>query len=232
MNCIILDANSDILSKIADLPGWGEISSQNVADSIRTVSTEGITLSRFIYSLGIPFIGTHASQLLASKYGNVTSFLGALDDASKYENDTSSDEDEDEPPFGTLSEVKGIGPAALSALLSFSKEEVLVKAAKDLAGALKVHEENQPAAESNNQSDSEPSPFEGLTVVFTGAVPGMSRAAAQAVVMSKGAKATPNSISKSTGLVVEGEKGGKKAKQARDLGLRVITAEEFLEMIS
>lgn len=170
--------------------------------------------------------------MLASNYGNITSFLNALDDASKYESDASSNEDVDDSPFGTLSEVKGIGPAALSALLSFSKEEVLVKAAKDLAGALKVHEENQPAVESNNQNDSKSSPFEGLTVVFTGAVPGMSRAAAQAFVMSKGAKATPNTVSKATGLVVEGEKGGKKAKQAKDLGLRVITAEDFLEMIS
>ncbi len=232
MTCVILETNSEILSKIADLPGWGEISSQNVADSIRTVATEGVTLARFIYSLGIPFIGTHTSRLLASKYVNVTSFLDALDEASKYDSDDASSKDVDDSPFRTLSEVKGIGPAALSALLSFSKEEVLVKAAKDLAGALKVHEENQTAVENNNQSDSELSPFEGLTVVFTGAVPSMSRAAAQALVMSKGAKATPNSISKSTSIVVEGEKGGKKAKQARDLGLRVITAEEFLEMIS
>eukprot|EP00984_Skeletonema_dohrnii_P009367 scaffold3593_cov164-Skeletonema_dohrnii-CCMP3373.AAC.3 len=223
----------EILSKIADLPGWGEISSQNVADSIRTVSAEGVTLSRFIYSLGIPFIGTHASQLLASQYGNVTRFLDTLDEASEYVNDASSDDSVDDSPFGTLSEVKGIGPAALSALLSFSKEEVLVKAAKDLAKALKVHKENQVADESiDGRNDTDSSPFEGLTVVFTGAVPGMSRTAAQAVVKQLGAKATPNTVSKSTGLVVEGEKGGKKANQARDLGIRVIAADDFLQIIS
>ena len=166
--------------------------------------------------------------MLASKYGNVTSFLDALGDASKYDN-----EDVDNSPFETLSEVKGIGPAALSALLSFSKEEVLVKAAKDLAKALKVHKEIQVGVESiKDENDSEPSPFEGLTVVFTGTLPSLSRAAARAIVMDKGAKGTPNTISKSTSLVVEGEKGGKKAKQARDLGIRVITADEFFEMIS
>eukprot|EP00984_Skeletonema_dohrnii_P009815 scaffold3781_cov149-Skeletonema_dohrnii-CCMP3373.AAC.2 len=62
--------------------------------------------------------------------------------------------------------------------------------------------------------------------------PGMSRTAAQAVVKQLGAKATPNTVSKSTGLVVEGEKGGKKANQARDLGIRVITADDFLQIIS
>lgn len=169
--------------------------------------------------------------MLASKYGNVTSFLDAVDDASKYENDGSSEEDVDNTPFETLSEVKGIGPAALSALFSFSKEEVLVKAAKDLAKALNVQEENQVEAETVNANDSKPSLFEGLTVVFTGTVPGMSRAAAQAIVMNKGAKGTPSAVSKSTSLVVEGDKGGKKAKQARELGIRVITADDFLEMI-
>ena len=221
---------SEMLSKIVDLPGWGEISSQNVAESIRTVSVEGVTLSRFIYSLGIPFIGTHASQLLASQYGNVASFLDALEDASKYENDSSSDEHVDDSPFGALSEVKGIGPAALSSLLSFSKEEVLVKAAKDLATVLKVHEEKiQPDVETNN---TEPSLFEGMTVVFTGTLPGMSRTAAQTAVKQLGAKATPNTVSKSTTLVIEGEKGGKKAKQARDLEINVMTAEDFIEIIS
>ena len=171
--------------------------------------------------------------MLASQYGNVTSFLDTLDEASESVNDASSDDSVDDSPFGTLSEVKGIGPAALSALLSFSKEEVLVKAAKDLAKALKVHKENQAADESiDGENDTDSSPFEGLTVVFTGAVPGMSRTAAQAVVKQLGAKATPNTVSKSTGLVVEGEKGGKKANQARDLGIRVITADDFLQIIS
>ena len=59
----------------------------------------------------------------------------------------------------------------------------------------------------------------------------MSRAAAQAIVVNKGAKGTPSAVSKSTSLVVEGDKGGKKAKQARELGIRVITANDFLEMI-
>jgi DNA ligase (NAD+) len=230
----LITNNSEMLSKIAELPGWGEVSSQNVADSIGTVSAEGVTLSRFIYSLGIPFIGTHASQLLASQYGNLASFLDALEYASKYENDSSCDENVDDNPFGALAEVKGIGPAALSALLSFSKEEVLVKAANDLAKALKVHDEYQPAVVESvkDENDTKPAPFEGMTVVFTGTLPGMSRTAAHTAVMQLGAKATPNTVSKSTTLVIEGEKGGKKAKQARDLGIRVMTAEEFLEMIS
>jgi DNA ligase (NAD+) len=222
----------EMLSKIADLEGWGEISSQNVADSIRAVSAEGVSLSRYIYALGIPFIGTHASQLVASTYGSVTSFLDALDEAAKYVDDaTNDDESGDSTPFEALTEVKGIGPAAIAALLSFSKEEVLMKAAKALSKALKVHDESPPTSQLTKMSK-EPSPFEGMTVVFTGTLPGMSRTVAQNTVKELGAKATPNTVSKATSLVIEGEKGGKKSKQAKDLGIRVIGYEEFMAMIS
>jgi DNA ligase (NAD+) len=225
---------SEMLSKIADLPGWGEISSQNVADSIRLVSAEGVSFSRYIYALGIPFIGTHASQLVASTYGSVTSFLDALDEAAKYVDDVPiHDESGGSTPFEALAEVKGIGPAAIAALLSFSKEEVLMRAAKDLSKALKVHDESPPTSKSMVVKNSEePSPFEGMTVVFTGTLPGMSRTVAQNTVKELGAKATPNTVSKSTSLVIEGEKGGKKAKQAKDMGIRVIGYEEFIAMIS
>lgn len=224
---------SEMLSKIADLPGWGEISSQNVADSIRVVSVDGVSLSRYIYALGIPFIGTHASQLVASTYGNVSSFLDALDEASNYVDAVPIDQSGDSPPFEALAEVKGIRPSAIAALLSFSKEELLMKAAKDLSKALKVHDESPPTFKSMVVKNSEdPSPFEGMTVVFTGTLPGMSRTVAQNTVKKLGAKATPNTVSKSTSLVIEGEKGGKKGKEAKDLGIRVINYEEFMTMIS
>ncbi|KAL7456774.1 hypothetical protein ACHAWC_008244 [Mediolabrus comicus] len=223
----------EMLSKIADLQGWGEISSQNVADSIRVVSAEGVSLSRYIYALGIPFIGTHASQLVASTYGNASSFLDALDEAAKYVDDAPNDDESgDSTPFEALTEVKGIGPAAIAALLSFSKEEVLMKAAKALSKALKVHDESPPTSKSMVVKNSEePSPFEGMTVVFTGTLPDMPRTVAQNTVKELGAKATPNTVSKSTSLVIEGEKGGKKAKQAKELGIRIISYKEFMTMI-
>ena len=228
-----------MLNNIADLPGWGEQSSQNVAESVRSVASEGVTLSRYIYSLGISTIGTHVSQLIASAYGNVKSFLKAMEESSLY------DEDRDTPPFATLTgedgseKVKGIGPTAISALVSFSKEKVLMKAAKDLADVLTIHDDrshNATSAESSTSTegdgDQKPSLFEGMTVVFTGSIPGMSRTMAQNAVKELGAKATPNTVSKSTTLVVEGEKGGKKATQARELGVRVVDYTEFMKMIS
>jgi len=239
------EEQKDMLRDIANLPGWGEQSAQNVAESVRLVASEGVDLSRYIYALGIPTIGTHVSQLIASAYGDVDSFLKALDEASLHTDNGSEDDDEENNneskliPFATLTgddtseKVKGIGPTAISAMVSFSKEEVLVKAAKDLANVLTIHSVVDNTTSTTNQGGitGKQLQFKDMTVVFTGSIPGMSRTVAQKIVKELGAKSTPNTVSKSTTLVVEGEKGGKKARQAKELGVRVIDYKEFIKMI-
>ena len=231
------------------------MSSRNLVESIRTVVSDGVPLSRYIYSLGIPLIGTHASQLLASTYGNTGSFLDALDKASLYdEMNEESNESVISSPFSALvdgvegsGKVKGIGPAAISALLSFSKEEVLMKAAKDLVNALPILDDNRSrrnvVSENDDGDDSgggasqrertKPLPFKDMTIVFTGTIPGISRTVAQQIVMDLGARATPNTVSKATTLVVEGGGGGgkKKATKARELGVRVMDYAEFMDLV-
>jgi len=233
----------ETLNKIAELPGWGVQSSQNLAESVQSVASGGVTLSRYIYSLGIPLVGTQASQLVAAAYGDVDSFLKALKEASAYEESDEADDDSSiPPPFAALTgedgseKVKGIGPTAIAALLSFSKEELLMKAATDLENVLTVHDDSSRKTsgisnKGSGESNQKPLQFEGMTVVFTGALPDMSRTVAQNTVKELGAKATPNTVSKSTTLVVEGDKGGKKARQARELGIRVIDFTEFSKLI-
>lgn len=232
MQLVLSQRNSiEMLQQISELPGWGTLSSENLAESIQTVSSRGVSLSRFIYSLGIPFIGTQASQLIAASYKTADAFLSALEDASSY--DESIISDNRIHPFIILTgddeseKVKGIGPVALSSLLAYSKEDVLVKAAKDLTKALTIHEETtvQAGVTSDN------SPFKDMTIVFTGTLP-ISRTAAQNAVKTRGAKSTPNTVSKSTNLVVVGEKGGKKAKQAEELGVPIMEVDEFMKLIS
>lgn len=221
----------DMLDRIASLPGWGIVSSENLANSVGLVASTGVSLSRFIYSLGIPCIGTHASQLIASSYKNVNAFINALDEASTF--DDFNIMDNAQHPFALLTgdeasdKVKGIGPVALSSLLAYSKEEVLMKAAKDLTKALTIHDDSAPQID---DFKNEGSFFKDLSIVFTGALP-ISRTAAQNAVKARGAKSTPNTISKSTTLVVVGEKGGKKAKQASEMGIQVMDAVEFMKLI-
>jgi len=229
----------EMLSKIADLPGWGALSSRNLAESVRAVGSIGVPLSRYIYSLGIPLVGTQASQLIAATYGNANAFLQSLEDASLCGDDTDENNDaSNTSPFAALTggngteKVKGIGPSAICSLLSFSREEVMMNAAKDLANVLTVHDDSDQQISSSTLDDSrESKPFEGMTVVFTGALKGISRATAQKTAKKLGAKATPTAVSKATTLVVVGEKGGKKARQAIELGIRVIDSAEFMKMI-
>jgi NAD-dependent DNA ligase len=76
-------------------------------------------------------------------------------------------------------------------------------------------------------------PWNGWTVVFTGTFPNMSRSDAQRLAKELlGAKSTPGTVSKSTNLVVAGAKGGgKKLSQALSLGVDVMDATDFLQLV-
>jgi len=223
------------LEPIASLPGWGVKSSEKLASAAQEVASNGISLSRFIYSLGIRHIGVHTSKLIATAYGTASAFLADVEAAPKA-CVTNVTTDDATIPFQVLNGddgVKGIGPIMIESLVSFSDNEALVQAAKDLSGVITVLDE--PTAErsvpsTSGRSDS--GQFDGLTIVFTGAIPGMSRADAQQAAITLGAKNTPGSISRSTDLVVEGAKGGKKALKAKEMGIRVIKADEFLQIVN
>ena len=227
----ILDDDHTMLNDIMEMPGWGEKSANNLKAATQKVVDEGVPLSKFIYSLGIRHIGTFSSALIASTYETIDNFLDALKHASTVKSDdadtcfialTGKESDEEDG-------VKGIGPAVTEALYSFSKNEELLNAAIDLSKRLKIINAEKPK---NNSSTNDPNielPFEGLSVVFTGSLPDeMTRTVAQKYAIELlGAKSTPSSVSKNTGIVIIGEKGGKKADKAKELGVRTMTADEF-----
>ncbi|GAX17277.1 DNA ligase (NAD+) [Fistulifera solaris] len=211
---------------VAALNSWGPKSAQNLVATASKIANAGVDLSRFIYSLNIRFVGIHSSTLLAGLYGSVESFLSDIEKVSK------SDEDE---CFTILREdneaTKGIGPAVINALLCFGREEELVRAARALSRAINVHDASStltPLPTPGNLTTD--LPFAGWSVVFTGSMPDMSRTKAQEMAKSLGAKSTPGSVSKSTNLVVAGDKGGKKFEQAQNLGVKVMSADDFIRL--
>lgn len=225
------------LDIISELDGWGPKSAQNVARVANRVASDGVSLSRFIYSLSIRYVGVHSSALLAAVYGNVNTFLDDVEQAGKIGNVTGA-EDHDQDSFAVLREeieaTKGIGPALLSSLEAFATEKDLVKAARELARLVRVIDDTSLALLQSfdiNALPSEAKPLFGLSVVFTGAIANLSRSEAKKLAIEMGAKSTPGTISKTTSLVVAGAKAGKKIDQATKLGVRVIDADEFDAMV-
>ena len=242
----IFDLGDFEWENIATLPGWGEKSCSNLRGSIQKITLKGISLGRFIYSLSIRHVGKHSSDLIALSYGTVEIFLDALDSAAVHGEEKEKPIQHQSSPFPQLENVLGIGPVMIDSLLDFSKSTELVSSAKDLARSLNVLEQNRviqidgtstkkmssssvttTGGDGNGSTSNQP--WAGFRVVFTGSLGKLNRSDAQNIAKTfLGAKSTPGSVSKSTDLVVYGEKGGKKLKQAREYCIPTITAEEFL----
>jgi len=225
------------LEELAGLAGWGEKSVSKLAAEVKRVASEGVTLARFIYSLGIHLGGRHASPLIAEAYGTVDAFLKDLEKTSELD-------DMQKSPFMRLDSIKGIGPVLLTSIWDFASQKELVVAARQLAQSVRILDETSSGRSSSGTSsgtgsgttdsteDGGGSPLSGLSVVFTGTLPGLTRSEAKKLAKEMGAKSTPGTISKSTGLVVLGEKEGiKKVEQAQKLGVRMIDGDEFLKMV-
>ncbi len=243
----IIDDDSAMFQNITELPGWGNKSALNLQTVSRKVAKEGVSLSKFIYSLGIRHIGVHSSSLIAAAYGSSSAFLSALEEALKIEEQNKDPQNNPAKPLfpilmgGDDNEgVKGIGPVQIESLISFAKNEELLISAKSLAERIIIHDVkiSNPYVSPNavvggNDEENQRLPFNGKSVVFTGSLPNkMTRIMAQDFAIELlGATGTPSSVSKATALVVVGEKGGKKAEKAKDLGIEIMSAEDFVDLI-
>ena len=223
--CDVFDLVKDEekLGKLQEMEGWGKLSVQNLVTAAESISQEGVSLARFIYSMGIRHVGIHSSSLIASAYGSVDAFLDAVRAAGEH--------DDIDETFVVLQddseENKGIGPVLLASLFAFSKDQLQVVAAERLARAIRVI----PVEAAKVTVDGS-LPLSGLSVVFTGSLEGMTRTKAQEYAMELGAKSTPSAVSKATGLVVAGAKGGTKLEKAEKLGVRIISSEDFASMVA
>lgn len=159
-------------------------------------------LDRFLNGLGIRHIGERTAEILAQRFRG----LDALMDATEEE----------------LLAMDEVGPEAATSLRAFfAREDV-----KKVIARLRAH-------------GVDPRPVErvaggvlaGEVVVFTGTLSGLTRDAAKARATAAGAS-VGSSVTKKTTLVVAGEKSGSKLKKARELGIRIVSEEEFLELLA
>ena len=194
--------------EIAKLDGWGEQSAANLVRAI--TERRRIGLARFIYALGIRRIGAANARLLARHYGDLETFLAAMQQAV----------DPDSEAHVTVTSIIGIGPAIAEELAEFFGEERNVRAVRALAAEIAVEPEEVSGG----------GVLAGKTVVFTGTLPTLSRPEAKAMAERHGAKVT-DSVSKRTDYVVIGADAGSKARKATELGITVLDEDGFRALL-
>jgi len=211
----IIHAPADIfaLSQEKDMlmarEGWGDVSAQNLINAIN--ARRDIDLDRVIYGLGIRQIGQATAKLLARHYGSMEALLKAAEHAA----------DREHPAWAELTEIDQIGTSMANDLVTFLNAESNRKAIDDLL------KEITPIAP---QAVAQDSSVSGKTVVFTGTLTQMSRAEAKARAESLGAKVA-GSVSAKTDMVVVGADAGSKARKAEELGVTILSEDEWLAMI-
>lgn len=184
--------------------GWGKKSVEKLFHAIAI--KRRISLPRFIYALGIRQVGTATALLLARHYGTFAKFRQEMENKET----------------GPLVSIDGIGPSMATDIVEFFQEEHNRTIINKLL--------NEITVEDFIDDTDYNSPIASKTVVFTGTLNRMTRSEAKAKAQSLGAKVA-GSVSAKTDYVVMGADAGSKAAKAKDLGVAILSEDEFLDLI-
>lgn len=159
-------------------------------------------LERLLYALGIRQVGQKAGKILAAHFGS----FDALAQATEEE-------------LTAIEDVGGITAAYIRKWLENPQSKHLISRLKEAGVSM----------EAARQSAGEQ--FKGMTFVLTGALEKFTRDEAAALIEARGGKAS-GSVSKKTTYVVAGENAGSKLRKAGELGIPVLTEDEFAAMLA
>ena len=204
-----LARNEAVLASLREREGYGEVSVRNLQAGIEARRT--IALHRLIYGLGIRHIGESTAITLARGYGSAAHFLEAMDQVAAG----------DAAAIAELDALDQVGEAVIEAAAAYFAEDHNRTLVQNLIDQLQVQDAEQPKADTA---------VAGKTVVFTGALERMTRDEAKAQAESLGAKVA-SSVSKKTDIVVYGPGAGSKLKAASELGVKLMTEDEWLAEI-
>ena len=158
-------------------------------------------LDRFIYGLGIGNVGQHVAQVLASHFGSLARIMDA---------------EEEE-----LLAVHEIGEEVARSVVDYFADEKNRRVIDDMQrnGLDLVWEASQKEKT-----------LAGTRVVFTGTLSKLHRDQAKRFVEERGGRVT-STVSKNTSFVVVGEDAGSKAEKAQELGVKILSEDEFLALV-
>lgn len=187
--------------QLTKLPRQGKKSTQNILESIDR--SRDTTLPRFIYALGIRFVGEQTARTLAQHYGSIDGLAKA------------SQED--------LEQIEDIGPKMAESIHQAFQQKQFLDEIKELQ---KVGIKIKDASEVVSKAEAK---LEGLNIVVTGTLP-MDRNHIKDLIVSMGGKSA-SSVTKKTNYVLAGEAAGSKLDKAQELEIPVLTWDDFQKMI-
>jgi DNA ligase (NAD+) len=194
---------------LEEVEGFGETSVRNLFAAI--AARREISLERFIYALGVRHVGETTAVALARGYGSWDAFHEACLKLAKDDAETKEEMDA----------LDQIGDTVIESLGEYFSEAHNVRRIDRLVKQVKIRDAEKPRADSA---------VAGKTVVFTGTLEQMTRDEAKASAERLGAKVS-GSVSKKTDYVVAGPGAGSKLTDAKKLGVKVLTEDEWVKLI-
>ncbi|MBQ8292503.1 MAG: NAD-dependent DNA ligase LigA [Bacilli bacterium] len=185
--------------ELTKLDGMGDLRVSNLLNAIE--ESKKNTLDKFIFGLGIRFIGAKASKNLAKRYHSIDELK--------------------EVKLEELLMIPDIGTVMAESIIEYfqnSKNLSLIERLKELGVNPKLEEKEEKIQI-----------FEGKTIVLTGKLEKFTREEATLLIESLGGRAS-SSVTKKTTFVVAGSDAGSKKQKAIDLGIPILTEDEFLDM--
>ncbi|SUT93950.1 NAD-dependent DNA ligase LigA [Actinobacillus lignieresii] len=182
------------------LERMGEKSAQNALNSIE--KAKNTTLARFLFALGIRDVGEATAQNLANHFHNLAAIRAAT--------------------FEQLQAVQDVGEVVANRIVRFWQEPHNVAVVEDLISQ-GVHWQDVVQVEIADN------PLKGKSVVLTGTLIQLTRDQAKALLQSFGCKVS-GSVSSKTDYLIAGEKAGSKLTKAQELGVKVLTEQEFIAL--
>jgi DNA ligase (NAD+) len=185
------------LNQLANLERMGEQSSRNLLDGIAASKSRG--LARLLTGLGLRHVGENVADVLARKFISMKAFAQANEEE--------------------LAAIEGIGPERAASIRGWFANTTNQELIDSLEKAgIKMDESVSTVAAS--------SALAGKSIVVTGTLVKYGREEIERRLRDLGAKAS-GSVSKKTDFLLAGDKAGSKLEKARELGVRIITEEEF-----
>lgn len=178
----------------------GQRSAEKMVEAI--ARSKETTLERFIYAMGIRFVGERTAELLAVHFGDLDKFLSASQEE--------------------LLNVEEVGERIAVSIHEFTQNKANTDEIKRLLK--KGVRPAAPAVSGGSQK------LKGNTFVITGTLPTLSREAAEDLIRSNGGKVT-SSVSKKTSYLLLGEDPGSKFDKAQELGIKTLSETEFRQLI-